>query len=393
MSQPPEHPGTPADPERGDQTPPGYPPERGDQTPPGYPPPPGYGTPPPPPPGYGTPPPPPPGYGTPPPPPPGYGAPPPAPGYGRHASPPPGSPGGYGPPPGQAPPTYGTPPPAGPPAGYGMPPAGYPPPPGYAAPPGGPIPPQFSVGEAVRWAGNKFTQNAVTLIVPVLVYGVLIALLAGVAAGLPPLLGQSTATTSTDSYGNSVSGTEVTLGAASYAVMVVGYILLFIVGIFMSAALLTGCLDIADGKPVSIGSFFKPRNLGPVLLTAVLIALGTWIGTLACVIPGLIFAFLVQFALPFVIDRSLSPVDSIKASIATTRSNLGGAFLSWLVQGAIVLVGELLCGVGLLAALPIALLIQVYTYRKLSGGQVVAQDQPSYQPGPPPGIPPGPQPA
>jgi uncharacterized membrane protein len=273
-----------------------------------------------------------------------------------------------------------------------MPPAGYPPPPGYAAPPGGPAPPQFNVGEAVRWAWNKFTQNAAALIVPVLIYGVLIAILAGVAAGLPPLLGQSTGTTSTDSYGNSVSGTEVTLGAASYAAMAVGYILLFIVGVFMTAALLTGCLDIADGKPVSIGSFFKPRNLGPVFLTALLVAVATWIGSL-CIIGGVIVGFIAQFALAFVVDRSLSPVQSIKASFETIKSNFGGALLSWLVQYAIVVVGAFVCGIGLLVALPLALLIQVYTYRKLSGGQVVALDQPGYQPGPPPGIPPGPQPA
>ena len=367
MSQPPDYPGTPADPQRGSQTPPGYPP------------PPGYGTPPPP-----------------PPPGPGYGAPPPAPGYGRHASPPPGSPGGYGPPPGPPPgeappPGYGTPPPpAGPPpTGYGAPPPGYPPQPGYAGPPGGPTFPQFNIGEAVSWAWNKFTQNAVTLVVPVLGYAVVLAILGVVAGVLPAVLGQSTDTTYTDSYGNTYGGTSVTLGPASIAVMVIGYLLIFLVAIYMAAALVSGSLDIADGKPVSIGSFFKARNLGPVFLTALLVAVGTSIGSLLCIIPGLIFGFLAQFAIAFVVDRSLSPVDSIKASIATARSNIGGALLSWLVQYAVVLVGELLCGIGLLVALPVALLIQVYTYRKLSGGQVVALEQPGYLPGPPP----GPQPA
>ena len=105
---------------------------------------------------------------------PGYGAPPPGPGYGRHASPPPG-PGGYGPPPGPPPgegppPSYGAPPPP-PPSGYGAPPAGYPPQPSYGAPPGGPGgPAQFNVGEAVSWAWNKFTKNALALIVPLLLY-------------------------------------------------------------------------------------------------------------------------------------------------------------------------------------------------------------------------------
>jgi uncharacterized membrane protein len=372
MSQPPEYPGNPVDPQRG-------------QTPPGYPPPPGYGAPPPPPPGG-------PGYGAPPPPPPGgpgYGAPPPGPGYGRHSSPPPGpgGPGGYGPPPGEGPPSYGAPPPpppsgyGAPPAGYGAPPAGYPPQPGYGAPvgPGGPA--QFNIGEAVSWAWNKFTKNAVALIVPLLIYIVVIGIIAVIAGVLPAVLGESTTTTYTDAYGNTASGTAITYGAASYAVMVVGYILLFIAAIFMAVAILSGCLDIADGKPVSIGSFFKPRNLGPVFLTAVLVGLGTAIGSL-CIIGGIIFGFIAQFAIAFVIDRSLSPIDAIKASYETAKNNIGSALISFLVQYAIIIVGELLCGVGLLVAMPVALLIQVYTYRKLSGGQVVPVEQPGYPGGP-----------
>ena len=208
-----------------------------------------------------------------------------------------------------------------------------------------------------------------------------IGVLAVVAGVLPAVLGQSTTTTYTDAYGNNTSGTTVTLGTASYAVMTVGYILLFIVAIFMAVAVLSGGLDIADGKPVSIGSFFKPRNLGPVFLTAVFIGLGTAIGSL-CIIGGIIFGFIAQFAIAFVIDRSLSPIDAIKASYETVKSNFGSALISWLVQYAIVLVGELLCGVGLLVALPVALLIQVYTYRKLSGGQVVPVEQPGYPAGP-----------
>jgi uncharacterized membrane protein len=144
---------------------------------------------------------------------------------------------------------------------------------------------------------------------------------------------------------------------------------------------------------VTIGSFFKPRNLGSVFVAALLIAVGAVVGSLLCIVPGIIFGFLTLFTIPFVIDRSLSPVESIKASIATARANLGPSVLSWLVQYAVVLVGELLCGVGMIVAFPISVLIQVYTYRKLSGGQVVALEQPGYQPGPPAGPPPGSLPA
>jgi uncharacterized membrane protein len=230
------------------------------------------------------------------------------------------------------------------------------------------------------------------LIVPVLGYLVVLAILGAVAEVLPTVLGESTNTSYTDSYGNTYGGAAVTFGPASYAVMIIGYILLLLAGIYMTAALVTGCLDIADGQPVSIGSFFKPRNLGPAFLTGLLIGVATGIGSL-CIIGGVIVGFIAQFAIAFVVDRSLSPVESIKASFETIKSNFGGALLSWLVQYAIMVVGAFVCGIGLLVALPVALLIQVYTYRKLSGGQVVALDQPGYQPGmPPPGMPPpGPQ--
>jgi uncharacterized membrane protein len=347
MSQPPEHPGDPAEPVGGNENPPGY------STPPRHATP-EYGAPPPAAPGYG----PPPGYGTPPPPPPGYGTPPP-------------------PPPG-----YGTPPP-----GYGAPPAGYPPQPGF----GGPGTPRFDVGAAAKWAWAKFMQNPAALIVPVVAYGAVITAFALLAALLPMAFGETTSTSYTNSYGETTSGVDIAYGPASIAVMVVGYVLVFIAAIYMHAGLTTGALDIADGKPVSIATFFKPRNLGSVFVVALLIAFGTVVGSILCIIPGLIFAFLTLFAIPFVIDRSLSPVEAIKASIATTRANVGPALLSWLVQYAVVLVGELVCGVGMIVAIPVAALIQVYTYRKLSGGQVVPAEQPGYQPGPPAGPPPGQQ--
>ena len=205
MSQPPEYPGTPADPHRGNQNPPGHPP------------PPGYGAPPPP-----------------PPPPPGYG---PAPG----GYPPPGPP---GPPPGGSPPPgYGTPPP---PPGYGQSPAGYPQGPGGAVP--------YSIGDAFDWAWNKFTKNSTPLIVSVLIYAVAIGVfgiilwLIAAAAGVA-MLGATT-TTTTQTYGGDyttpdTSGTAAGIGFFR-SLLVVG-LLAFVFAIaflYVQAAYLKGCLEI-----------------------------------------------------------------------------------------------------------------------------------------------------
>jgi uncharacterized membrane protein len=129
------------------------------------------------------------------------------------------------------------------------------------------------------------------------------------------------------------------------------------------------------------------------VLTALLLVIGTSIGSFIFFVPGLIFAFVTQFAVPYVADRSLSPINAIKASFTTVRDNLVPALLSFLIQYVAVSIGEFACGVGLIAAFPFAVLVQVYTYRKLTGGQVVPVQQPGYPQGPPAGIPPGPQPA
>jgi uncharacterized membrane protein len=336
MSQPPEYPG---------QNVPS-------QGPPGYPPPPGYGAPPPP----------------PPPPGPGYGPP----------------PGGYNPP-GGPPPGYGAPPP--PPPGYGAPPAGYPPQPGYGAPPG-PQGPQFSVSDAFSWAWGKFTQNAMPLVVSALIYG----LVFGAAYALIPIggsMGSTTTTTNSDGYAT----TTANISAAGLAVMIVGYILVYAIGIFAQAGFLTGCLDLADGRPVSIGSFFKPRNLGMVILAGIIVGILTSIASACFVLPGLIVGLFAQFTIPFVIDRSQNAIDALKSSFSTVSSNFANALLAWLVQAAAVVVGTVLCGVGLLVGGPVAALVLTYSYRKLSGGQVVPLEQPGggYPAGPPPGPPPGPQ--
>jgi uncharacterized membrane protein len=336
MSQPPEHPGNPHDPYGGNPNP-------GD-----YPPPPGYGPPPGPPPGYGPPPgQPQPGYG----PPPGYGAPPPPPGYGPPPQP------GYGPPPGYPPPP-----------GYGPPP-GYPAAPGYGPPHGS----GFNIGEAVAWAWNKFSKNIGPLVLAALVYLVIVVV---VDILIFVLLGGATANTSSvdSDYGASFT---TSLGAGGTLVF---SIVSFVVFVFVQAAFLSGGLDLADGRPVTVSSFFKPRNFGKVVLAGALlsvisavlnlIALPGFLFALLSFVAVFVFGFLSLFTIAFATDRALPPIDALKASISTVRSHIGETLLSVVVQGLLFMVGFFACGVGILVAGPVAGLIQVYTYRRLSGGPI-----------------------
>lgn len=344
MTQPPnpaDYPppgGTPPTPDQGGYVPPadqggyaaapgGYPPP-----PPGsYPPPPGWGTPPPP----GA-------Y----PPPPGWGAPPPPP-----------------PPPGAYPP----------PGGYYPPPGGYPPPPpaegGYAPPPPGYGRPAFSVGEALSWAWNKFSKNAVPLMVATLIFG-LVSLLVGVLGNVVLDAVSPQSFTAYESGGDLIETTTSSLTGGGILVAALSTILSIVVGGLISSAYYPGLFDIADGQQVSIGSFFRPRNVAAVTLAALMIGVATYVGTMACIIPGLLVTIFALFAEFAIVDRNLSAVEGIKASIAITKAHFGQTALAWLISLCLMVFGALLCGVGLLVTAPVASLFLVYTYRKLGGGTV-----------------------
>jgi uncharacterized membrane protein len=322
-----------------------------------------------------------------PPPPPGNNPPPPPGGY-----PPPPPPGGYPPPP--------------PPGGYPPPPqqGGYPPPPGPGYPPpglggypqsaggypstGGPGYPgaqSYSVGDAFSWAWGKFTSNAAALIVPTLVYGLIITLLQVLFGVLSSVVDPESTSYSSD--GDGFAFAYNVSGPASLAVTALGWIVALVVGGAIQSAYYSGMLDIANGRPVTIGSFFRPRNVGNVIIASVIVGLLTSIGFALCVLPGLVVVLFTMFTVIALLDRNLSPIDAIKTSFDIAKNNFGQVLLTLLAVIAVTIVGALLCGVGLLVALPLVALIEVYAYRKLSGGQVADLNPQPLPPGPPPQFP------
>ncbi len=207
-----------------------------------------------------------------------------------------------------------------------------------------------------------------------LVYGVIGLVVHGLVFVLMGGANANTTDVGSD-YGASFT---TSLGPAGTLVL---SIVSFVFGIFVQAAFLSGALDLADGRPVSVGSFFKPRNFGNVVLAAALLSVISVVLDLPSLVPNLllallsfvaivVFTFFALFTIAFATDRGLPPIDALKASFATVRSHIGDTLLSFLVQGLLLMVGFLACGVGILVGAPLALLIQVYTYRRLSNGPI-----------------------
>ena len=280
--------------------------------------------------------------------------------------------GGYQPPQGYPPPPQGgyPPPPQG---GYPPPPqGGYPPPPGAYQPYGDPNfggAQPFDIGTGFSWAWNKFSKNAAALIVPTLVYGVVVIALVAVVVALAFALSPDSVN-SYDSYGTGFTySTSTGFGLGSYLVIFLGSVVTFVVLGAISSAYYAGLLDIANGQPVTIGSFFRPRNVGNVLLASLLIGVVSSVLSF-CFIFSLVISLFTLFTTVLIVERNLSPIGAIKASFEIVKANFVQVLLAWLVIAVITFVGALLCGVGLLVAAPVASLFLVYVYRRLSGGQV-----------------------
>jgi len=88
---------------------------------------------------------------------------------------------------------------------------------------------------------------------------------------------------------------------------------------------------------------------------------------------SLAVSVVLMFTIPALLDRNLSPIEAIKTSWNVARDNLGGTLLTWLAAFVITLVGALLCLIGLIVAVPLAELVVVYAWRRLSGGHVAPQ--------------------
>ena len=250
--------------------------------------------------------------------------------------------------------------------GYQQAPGGYPPagPPGY----GGAQP--YSVGEAFSWAWNKFTKNAAPLIIATLVYGLIIVVLQVIVNLLQAAVSPGVSDYTSSGSGFSYSWSTTSMGLGGILISIVGWFVLLIVGAAIQSGYISGVLDIANGQQVSVGSFFRPRNIGQVIIAGLIVGVITTIGFFLCIIPGVIASIMLVFTIVALLDRNLSPVDAVKTSFDLSKANFGNVFVTWLAMVATAFVGALLCGVGLIVAVPVAALILVYAWRRLSGGQV-----------------------
>jgi uncharacterized membrane protein len=223
------------------------------------------------------------------------------------------------------------------------------------------------VGNAFSYAFKKFQENVVPLllITLILLVGVVVIQVIGniVQAAVVPDLTFNFETGEYEGGGGGFFGIAMILsfvfGALSWAVSLV-----------IQAGIIKASLAMTRGQKVDIGSAFNGINWAQVVIASLIIGVLTFIGLILCILPGIVVIFLTSFTLYFVIDRNQDAVAAIKSSVAMVKDNVGTLIVFFLATLAAYIVGACLCGVGLLAAIPIIVLAQAYTFRTLNNDPV-----------------------
>lgn len=244
----------------------------------------------------------------------------------------------------------------------------YPPPPppdaSFAAPPSSPA--EFNIGTALSYAWSKFTANPAPFILLTLIVGVGTAVVWGIGFAI---IGVVTAGVyNSDSVGVG-TGALITISIVT-AVFVA---LAIFVALLLNMSLIRASLDTVRGGTVSVGSSFRTTNFPQYLvLQLVLVVIYLVVNVVISMVPfiGPILSFVIVlgvsvvffFAPYLVIDQGMPAIEALKTSYAMAMSNIGQAILAVIVLGLVSAVGVIICGIGSLVTVPLALIGGAYAY-------------------------------
>ena len=122
------------------------------------------------------------------------------------------------------------------------------------------------------------------------------------------------------------------------------------------------------GRPAEFGDLFKGFNFFiPTLVAAILIGLFTFLGTLLCIIPGLVVAAMYKFTYLFIVDKRMDFWPAMQASHAVVKNDYFGFTMFLLLAGLVNLLGCLCCFVGLLVTVPVTIAAITVAYKEIVG--------------------------
>jgi uncharacterized membrane protein len=266
------------------------------------------------------------------------------------------NPAGPTPPPGPAqPPVYGG---ASQPPGYG----------GPAVPYGTQPASPFQVGEALRFAWDRFKGNWLFWVLFVLLLIVVFGIFNGstIAEYSDRVNDAADSQTATGVGMGMGIWTGVSLGSGSLGL--IGFLILSV----LSALGINAGLREVSGEKATWGNLFKVSSYGKILLTALLLLVANVIGACLCGLGSIALAIFAPFTYHHVVDKGLGAWTAFTSSFRLVGKNFGPVFLLELALLGINILGSIPCGLGLFITAPLSIVAMAFAFRRITGGPVAA---------------------
>ncbi len=163
-------------------------------------------------------------------------------------------------------------------------------------------------------------------------------------------------------------GMEPRLGLGFFGVQLTTTVVTYLIEAYIAVGYWRLAIAAARGERPTLATFFSGggRYL-TMLLLMIVQGLGTFVGFIFFIVPGIILAlgWLVSPAL--VADTELSAIGSLKTSWAISRGHKMNLFLFGLVLMLLNVAGALPCGLGLLVTAPMSAVALAIVYTRMSG--------------------------
>ena len=115
-------------------------------------------------------------------------------------------------------------------------------------------------------------------------------------------------------------------------------------------------------------SGFGSRTGQLILLSLVQMTLVV-LGYMLCIIPGIYLTVAWYFAIPLVIDRNLDFWPALQLSRRLVSKHWFIVFAAMLVFGLVAMIGIIACGIGILVTMPVGTIALMYAYETIFGAQ------------------------
>lgn len=243
-------------------------------------------------------------------------------------------------------------------------------------PPGQPASAGPQIGDGIKWAFNKFGQNA----------GILIAFAAVIM--VIQLLGQGARTTTSTTVDtvndcSNLTGEALadclTEGAGSVGLIAgLGFlsvllgVLFWVLGVIAQIGLINAALKITRGEKPEFSDLWNPRHFWQYAFVSILFGLAVGFGLILCLIPGLLAIWAWQFAQYSALDTGQGVFKSFGESWRMVSANKGPAVITVVVVAVATLVTILTCGIGALVVMPFQTLFVANMYRQFRNEPIAA---------------------